>query len=92
MGGDQASASLPAVPYREQRKEAETRSGCIERDSVGIAYRRPVVRTPQAISFVPDMPSKISGMGAAENISEDPADISQTDGEKRRTESGRVLH
>ena len=92
MGGDQASASLPAIPHREQRKEAETRSGRIERDSMGTAYRRSVVRTPEAIPFVPDLPSEISGMGATEDISEDIADISRTDGTKRGTESGRVLH
>jgi len=92
MGGDQTSASVPAAPQGEQRKEAQAGSGRIERNLVGTAHRRPVGRTPQTIPVLPDLSSEISGVGAAENVSEDPASIGTTDGTEWDNGYSRMLH
>lgn len=92
MGGDPIPVSVPAAPHGEQGKEAETGSGSTERHPVGIAYRGPVVGDAEAISLVPDLPSEIPGMGAAESIPEDPAYSGTEDGAGRDAGHGGVLH
>ena len=92
MGGNQASASIPAAPQGEQRKEAEAGSGCIERHIVDIAHRSPMVGASEAVPLISDMPSEISGMGAAESVSEDSPSAGTAHGTGGDTESRRMLH
>ena len=92
MGGDRASASCPACPQGKQRKEAQTRSGRIEWYVVGATHGRAVVRTSQAIPAVPDLPSEVSGVGAAESVPEDSSGTGATHATERINESCRMLH
>lgn len=56
------------------------------------AYRRPVVGDAEAIPIIPDLPSEISGMGAAKNIPENLAGTGAEDGAGRSIEHDRMLH